>query len=285
MTPPAWTLRDCLREGERQLDLAGVDHPRFDAEYLLVQTLGVDRAVLAADPGRPCPAAAREAFLGAVRRRAAREPVQYILGRCHFWRDVFRVTPDVLIPRPETELLVEIGLECLRGRTTPRVLDLAAGSGCVGLSLARSLPGAVVFASDLSPAALRVADENARRLGFRDRWHPVAADGLSPWRDAARWDYIASNPPYIPEAEWGSLPPEVAHWEPRSALAGGEDGLAYYRRWLPAGLPFLTPGGALALEIGAGQWAALQSLAAALGCGVECRPDLAGVPRVVIVRP
>lgn len=267
-----------------QLRLAGVDQPRLDAEYLLVETLGIDRAVLAAGPGRPCPAASREAFLAAIRRRAAREPVQYILGRCHFWRDVFRVTPDVLIPRPETELLVEIGLESLRDRPAPRVLDLAAGSGCVGLSLARSLPAAVVFASDLSPAALRVADENARHLGLRGRWHPVAGDGLEPWQGSARWDYIASNPPYVPEADWEGLPPDVARWEPRSALAGGGDGLVYYRQWLPGCLPFLAPGGTLALEIGAGQWPAVQALAAAVGCGAECRSDLAGIPRAVIVR-
>ena len=191
----------------------------------------------------------------------------------------------MLIPRPETELLVEIGAGHLQGQPAPAILDLAAGSGCVGLSLLRELPGAHVTAADISPAALALAAENAGRLGLAGRWTPVTADGFSAFAPAARWDYIAVNPPYVADGDMPGLPAEVGRNEPGHALRGGLDGLDFYRAWIPEGLRRLAPGGALAMEFGCGQWDALEQLLRSCSASFQCYSDLAGIPRTFVCTP
>jgi release factor glutamine methyltransferase len=263
-----------------------IPEPARDAELLLRSVLGQDRAFLIAHPREPVPDAVRDEALELARRRAAGEPIQYLLGEWEFWRDTFAVTPDVLIPRPETELLVEQGARFLAGLPSPWILDLAAGSGCVGLSLLRELPSARVVAVDMSGAALRVAAGNAARLRLGERWWGLRADGLAALRStpAGFFRLIAANPPYIAEDRYGELPAEVRDWEPRLALAGGSDGLRYYRDWIPAALERLRPGGHLLMEFGYGQWDALREILTATGERFELFHDLAGHPRVFHLR-
>ena len=227
------------------------------------------------------------AFDEAVARREAHEPVQYILGTASFWRDEFVVNRAVLIPRPDTELLVEAVAARLRPEASPVILDIGTGSGCIALSLLRELAGARAVAVDLSEAALVVAGHNAWRLGLGPRidlrW--------SRWFDAIKpvevFDAIVSNPPYVARADIPSLPREVSEHEPSLALfADDADDLSSYRAILPGIAARLKPGGLLALEVGAGQAERVASLAAASGLGsIETLRDLAGIPRVVLARP
>ena len=252
------------------LRAAGVESPRLDAELLLAEATGWQRARIAADPDAAVnPGAARE-FAAMVRRRLAREPVAYILGRKGF-RDIeVAVDPRVLIPRPETELLVELALE----RRPASVLDVGTGSGAVALAIADELPGARVVATDTSPGALEVARENARRLGLEER----IAIHAGPGGPDGRFDLVVANLPYVRMDEWKALAPEIAEYEPREALVAGEDGLDAIRGLL--GSP--PDCAALALEVGAGQAAEVAALVAAAGfADVETRRDLAGIERVV----
>jgi release factor glutamine methyltransferase len=263
-----------------------VPEPARDAELLLRAALGRDQAFIIAHPREPVADDVRAQALELARRRADGEPIQYLLGEWEFWRDSFAVTPDVLIPRPETELLVEQGARLLAGLPSPWILDLAAGSGCIGLSLLRELPSARVVASDISARALRVAAANAGRLGLADRWQGLRADGLSAFRDlpGGFFRLVAANPPYIAGERYGELPAEVRDWEPRLALDGGADGLRFYREWIPAALGRLRPGGHLLMEFGFGQWEALQGILNAIGHRHELFHDLAGRPRAFHLR-
>lgn len=254
------------------LTAAGIDSPRLDAELLLAEAMGCDRTRLAAEPEAGVPAAAGRRFGEMVRRRLRREPVAYILGRKGFRNIELAVDPRVLIPRPETELLVELALE-LRPR---RVLDMGTGSGAVALAIADELPGCEVLATDTSGAALEVARANAERLGFAERveFH----DTMLPL-DPPRLDLIVANLPYIAEHEWAGLEPEVTEWEPREALLAGPDGLDVIRAAIPVAAAAAP---ALALEVGAGQAPAVGELLFEAGFAtVETRPDLAGIPRIV----
>lgn len=278
---------EIVTEAEAILRVTGLPHPRLDAEILAREALGIDRTFLAAHPDYPVPAARRKRIMAWTRRRERGEPIQYITGWREFWKDRFAVTPDVLIPRPETELLVEQGAALCPVHQAhpgdfPQILDLAAGSGCVGLSLLRELPSARLIMADRSPAALGVAMANARRLNLRDRCHAIAGDGLTMFRETVNggFNLILANPPYIAGPEFPLLPAEVRDYEPRLALLGGEDGLDCYRRWLGPALKLLRPGGHLLMEFGAGQWPALNGLLAATGCRYEMFLDLGGIPRV-----
>lgn len=252
---------------------AGVEAPRLDAELLLAEATGWDRARLAANPEAEIPPAAARRFGETVRRRLRREPVAYILGRRGFRRIELAVDPRVLIPRPETELLVELALE-LRPR---RVLDVGTGSGAIALAVAGELPECEVVATDTSPAALEVARANAERLGLAGRVE--LAEGILP--DSGEFDLVLANLPYVSEAEWGALEPEVTEWEPREALLAGPDGLDAIRALLSMRLP----AGCVALEIGRGQADAVGEMVAAAGFGeVEVRRDLAGIDRLVAGR-
>jgi release factor glutamine methyltransferase len=268
--------REALTASTDALRAAGVDEPRLDAELLLAAATGWDRARLAAHPEAEIPAAAGRRFAEMVRRRLRREPVAYILGRRGFRRLELAVDPRVLIPRPETELLVELALEL----HPERVLDVGTGSGAIALAIADELPGCAVVAVDTSPAALELARENAERTGLSGRVE-LSLGSVPPAEGG--FGLVVANLPYVSEAEWGGLQPEVTEWEPREALLAGADGLDAIRAAIPA-LAGIAE--VLALEVGAGQGGAVGDLLLAAGFGaVETRPDLAGIPRVVIGRP
>ena len=234
---------------------AGIDTAHLDAEVLLGHALGLKREqlVLAGDL-RLLPEQVRR-YNEFLLRRLRREPIAYILGRQEFWSLDFEVTPDVLLPRPETERLVEIALDLARKLTQDkavRILDIGTGSGAIAVSLAKELPASMIWATDVSGAALKIAGGNTRRSGVADRIHFLHGDLFAPVDEAAgRFDLIVSNPPYIRSAEIDTLQPEVSRWEPRGALDGGVDGLDFYRRIASQAFPYLAPHGAVALEIGA----------------------------------
>jgi release factor glutamine methyltransferase len=274
-------VREALSGAADALEAAGVETPRLDAEVLLAEGTGWDRARLAAEPEAGVPAGAARRFGEMVRRRLRREPVAYILGRKGFRSIELAVDPRVLIPRPETELLVELALELRPGR----VLDVGTGSGAIALAIADELPGCEVVATDTSAAALELARTNAERLGLDERVQFVEGmlpDGNTGWvggEGAEPFDLIVANLPYVAETEWAGLEPEVTHWEPREALLAGPDGLDVLRTMIPAAA---TMAPAVALEVGIGQAPAVnEMLLEADFAEIETRPDLVGIPRLV----
>ncbi len=278
-------IREALSAAVDALRAAGIDEPRLDAELLLCEATGWDRARLATDPEAEIPPAAARRFGETVRRRLRREPVAYILGRRGFRQIELAVDPRVLIPRPETELLVELALE-LRPR---RVLDVGTGSGAIALAVAGELPECEVVATDTSAAALEVARANTERLGLAERVELI--EGTLP--GSGEFDLVLANLPYVSEAEWGALEPEVTEWEPREALLAGPDGLDAIRTLLSCRLPLsfriaepnTNSAGRMALEVGEGQAAAVGELMREAGFGsVETRVDLARIERVVVGR-
>lgn len=261
---------------------AGVDSPVLDAEVLLCTVLGCERAGLWANPARLLtPLQARE-FFDLVEQRRRRVPVAYLTGRKEFMGLEFSVKPAVLIPRPETELLVETALELLKEHPSPVVVDVGTGSGAIAVSIAFYHPGAHVIATDVSTEALSVAAENARRHGLEARITFLAGDLAEalPGDLAERVDLMAANLPYIPTGEMAGLPPEVRK-EPAIALDGGTDGLDLYRRLVPAAAFYLARGGSLLIEIGPGQGQKALDLFAAPGWEATLRLDLAGRERIV----
>jgi release factor glutamine methyltransferase len=268
-------IGEALSASTDALRAADVSEPRLDAELLLAEAIGWDRARLAASPEAEVPPPAARRFAEMVRRRLRREPVAYILGRRGFRELDLAVDPRVLIPRPETELLVELAHEV----GPRRVLDLGTGSGAIALAVAAELPGCEVLATDTSAGALAVARANSERLGLAERVELVEAM-LPP--GLGGFDLVLANLPYVGEAEWGGLEPEVTEWEPREALLAGPDGLDVLRAAIPAAAG-VAP--VLGLEVGAGQAAAVGDLAMEAGFGaIEVRSDLAGIPRVVVGR-
>jgi release factor glutamine methyltransferase len=263
-------VREALAAAAAGLGAAGAGSPRLDAELLLAEATGWTRAQIAADPDAALdPADARE-FASLVRRRLRREPVAYLTGRRGFRNLEIAVDRRVLIPRPETELLVELALE----REPASVIDVGTGSGAVALAIADELPRAEVVATDVSPGALDVARDNAARLGLAERvsFHEAAE---TPER---RYDLVVANLPYVREDEWATLEPEITEHEPRGALVAGPDGLDAIRGLL--GSP--PDCAAIGLEVGAGQAAEVADLVAAAGfVRVEKRLDLGGIERVV----
>lgn len=257
-----------------------------DAALLLRHTLALSSAELRARPERLLSAEDEQAFRAAIARRLAHEPIQYITGQQEFYGMTLQVSPAVLIPRPETELLVELTLAELRagGERPLRILDIGTGSGAIALALAKHLPLAEVTALDLSPAALMVAQRNATQLGLAARMRFVRSDlmeSLPP--DEPLFDAIVSNPPYVAEAERDSLHPEVRDYEPSEALFAGAAGLDIYTRLIPAAWLHLHPGGLLALELGHGQQESLAGLLRGWG-EVRFADDLQGIPRVAVAR-
>lgn len=249
---------------------------RLDAEVLLAHALGIDRLALLLDPERPV---ATSAFTVFVERRASGEPVAYITGSREFWSLDLAVTRDVLIPRPDSETLVEAAVAHFTGTPGPaRVLDLGTGSGALLLAALSAWPAATGVGVDASAAALAVAADNAARLGFGDR----AAFVHGGWdAGAGVFDLILCNPPYVAAGE--ALPRDVAEWEPPAALFAGADGLADYRLLGPVIAEGLAPGGVAAIEIGATQADAAAALFGAAGLAVAVRHDLAGLPRCLVV--
>lgn len=289
-TTDALAVPAALREATAALAGRGIGEARLEAETLLAHLLKTDRLGLLLAPERALTAPEREALADAVARRGGGEPLQHILGSQPFRGLDLAVGPDVLIPRPETEEVVDAALAALDdfpAGTAARALDLGTGSGCIALALARERPGLAVTAVDASEAALRVARDNARRNRLTNQVRLLAGDlydGLSPTREISRgFHLIVSNPPYLTPAEWEQAPPEVRA-EPRRALVGGADGLAFYRRIFAEAGGWLAPGGAVVVEIGWTQGNAVAGIARAAGFAGIITKDLAGRERIVTAR-
>jgi len=280
------TVDEALRKGALRLAEAGVPDAAWQSELLLRHVVGWDRSSLLARGAESLSGEAMARFDELVAERARRRPLQHLTGRQAFWRHEFLVTPDVLIPRPETELLVEAALELLRGLPSPTIVDVGTGSGCVALSLAAERPDAAVHAVDVSPGALAVAAENARQLGLGERLRLHEGDLLGPVAFLARrLDLVVSNPPYVDPAEIESLPPEVRDHEPRRALLAPDAPYGIYRRLAADAARLLRQGGHVAVEVGKGMAAEVAAAFGAAGFeATEIRRDLQGIERVVIAR-
>ena len=269
----ASALGDALGHAAQELELAGVDSPRLDAELLLAEVLGVDRAKLVADSKRELDPADAQRFSELVARRLRREPLAYILGRAHFRNLTLEVDHRVLIPRPETELLVELADD------GQRVLDVGTGSGAIALAIKQEQRGARVTGIDNSPGAIEVARANAAAsaLDVEFMIADLAVGGP--------YDLVVSNPPYVRDGEWPGLQPEITLYEPEEALVAGPDGLDVIRDLVPAATEVLRRGGLLGIEVGQGQSRDVEALFERAGLrSVATTRDLAGIPRVVTGR-
>jgi len=250
----------------------------------------MDRVALYTHFDQPVQPAELMRFKKLIQRRLRREPVAYIVGQREFWSLKFIVTPDVLIPRPETEILVMEALKVLsqpeQTKRRIRILEMGTGSGAISVALAKELPSASVVATDLSEKALSIAEENALRNGVRERILFLPGDLFAPLEKGSIFELIITNPPYIPQDYFPSLPPEVRDFEPRVALDGGRDGLTFFRRVLPRVGEYLSPEGWVLAEIGAGQDQKVREIAAANPDLDSCDflPDLAGIKRVFKAR-
>lgn len=277
MPEETWTILRVLKWTQTRFAERGIATARLDAEVLLGHALGRDRVSLYTHFDQPLEADELAAFRELIKRRLAGEPVAYLVGRREFRSLDLAVDPRVLVPRPETETLIEVALELVTG--APKIVDIGTGSGAIALALKAALPQATVLAVDRSPDAAEVARANAARLDL-----PIEVrigDLLAPVAKDAPFDLIASNPPYIPSSELPSLPPEVRR-EPALALDGGLDGLAILRRLISDSLPLLAPGAPLLVEIGAGQSPSVISLFERAGYHhIQTRPDLLSHHRVV----
>jgi len=281
--PEVWSIRRVIAWAMEDLKKRGASaSPRLDVELLLGKVLGLDRVHLVIDADRPLDKGELAAYRSLHTRRRAGEPVAYLLGVREFYGRLFRVDKRVLVPRPDTETLVEVALARTRHVSlSARVLDLCTGSGCVAISLARERLTTRVLGVDISEGALVVARENALRLGAVNAGF-LRADLFSATPAGSRFELITANPPYIPDAEIAELPPDVRDYEPRLALAAGPDGLDLVRR-IVAGAPArLADGGVLAMEVGAGQAPAVVEIFERAGFREIARArDLGGHERVV----
>ncbi len=280
------TLRQAVCAARDQL--ASVDDLRptatQDAELLLLHTLSLPRSILYAYPGRLLNTLEQTRFSEAIARRLTREPIQHITGVQEFFGLPFAVSPAVLIPRPETELLVESALARLPQTLPLRIADVGTGSGAIAIAIAFHLPHAEVTAIDISAAALALARRNAETNRVAARVHFLEGDLFHALPPGTKpFDAVLSNPPYIPDSDRASLHPQVRDFEPANALFAGPDGLSLYERLIPQALQHLAPGGLLALELGAGQRDALANLLHGWNA-VQFLNDLQGIPRVVLAR-
>ncbi len=283
-------LSKALFEGARRLRSGGIETGRLDAELLLGHILGLTREQLMVGANRLLSSEQREEYADVLRRRLQREPVAYITGRQEFWSLDFDVTSDILIPRPETERLVEIalklGAEMSMGGAL-RILDIGTGNGAIAIALASELPAAEIFATDVSEAALVVARGNAVKHRIAARMQFLRGDLFEAISDVkVAYDLILANPPYIRRGEIDELEPEVSQWEPRGALDGGVDGLDFYRRIAAEACHYLRPNGAVVVEMGADMGAAVVTLFESPGryAGAQIYQDYSGKDRVVVAR-
>lgn len=283
---PPTTVRRALAWAVSLLSERGVESPRLTAELLLAHVLGRERARIISRPDDSLDREAETRFRELARRRAAGEPLHYLTGEREFYGLAFAVGPAVLVPRPETEILVEKALQWtgLSGALRPRrFADVGTGSGCIGISFARHRPRDRGWLIEWSWEALAVARSNARRHAVDSRLEFVCGDLLSCFAPRPVFDIILANPPYVPHAEIDALPATVRDYEPRVALDGGESGLAVYERLLPQAARRLADGGRIFLEVGAGQAAAVAAMLEAEGLEVlEIAKDLQGIGRCVI---
>jgi release factor glutamine methyltransferase len=277
------TVRETLAAAAARLREAGVDGAQVDAELLLAHALSVRRLDLYARPERRLTPKEGARWRALIERRAGREPLPYLTGQVEFFGLPFHVGPGVLIPRPETEVLVEAVLahSAVGENAAPEILDVGTGSGCIALALASRLPAARIVALDPAPEALIIARENAARLGEKT---PRVEWVEGRWPHPGCFDAIVANPPYIASADLESLDPEVRDHEPRIALDGGPDGLAVIRPLLEEAPEHLRPGGLLAMEMAAGQSERVLSLVRSVSpwTDVAVREDLARIPRVLL---
>lgn len=281
--PPTPTVAALLCRATRLLRGAGIERPRAEARLLVAHALGRGPAELIAHRDEPLDDAAAALADALIARRASREPAAYILGRREFWGMDLRVSPATLIPRPESETLIEAAIAAFADRAAVRrILDLGTGSGCLLLAALLEFPGATGIGVESSPAALRVAEANAAALGLARRAAFTAGDWVA--GITGRFDLVLANPPYVACSDAASRVPELMH-EPAAALFAGADGLAAYRAILPGLDSVLAPGGIAILELGAGQADAVSALADAAGLRPSgLRHDLAGIPRAIVLR-
>lgn len=278
-----WTVLALLEWTRQFFKNKNIESPRLEAELLLAHVLGWERIHLYTKFDYVLPADKLAAFKEMIVQRADHTPTQYILGTCEFYSLEFRVTPAVLIPRPETEHLVEALISRAKGQTAARVLELGTGSGCIVVAAAKALPLAEFVAVDLSADALAIAAENAAKHGVDSRIRFIHGDFFEPLAGQS-FDYVVSNPPYIGEDEWRGLAPEVRDHEPRTALVGGQDGLDAYRRIIPAAPAHLQPGGRLLLELPAAKARLVRQIAEKTPLvEEETIPDYAKIERVLVL--
>lgn len=282
-----WSVRRILDWMRKDLEAKGVDSPRLDAELIVSAELDLGRMDLYLDPDRALSEAQLSGIRERFRRRRGREPMAYILGYRDFYKSRFVVTPDVLIPRGDSELLVDIGLVCLEGFETATLVDLCTGSGCVGISIAKQRTTAgkktELTLTDISSAALEVARSNAESLMVEATC--VLGDLFDALEPKARFDLMTINPPYIAESELETLMPEVARFEPHLALVSGADGRDALRRILTQAKDHLAPGGSLLVEVGMGQAPAFAKALSKAGYGTtRVHRDLGGIERMVEAR-
>lgn len=283
-----FSIAQALVEATQMLRQGGVPEARRDAATLLAHLMGRDQTYLIAHAERELAGASVARYRALIERRAAGEPLQYITGRQEFFNLDFKVTPDVLIPRPETELLVETALELLKeSEREPFICDVGTGSGCIIISLLHERPDARGIALDISQEALFIAAQNAARHGVAGRLSLIASDGLTALEQqgGAQFSLIASNPPYVAEKSYDGLQREVREHEPRVALTPGGDGLGVIRRLLADAPHYLVPGGHLLLEIGFDQHEAVHHMIdREVWTLLEIHKDLQGIPRTVALR-
>jgi release factor glutamine methyltransferase len=279
------SIGNALSEGAQVLGAAGIFEARMEAMFLISRVLGRDRTFVFAHPEVPLTDDELQAFRQFVARRAAGEPFQHITGHQEFFKFDFEVTPDVLVPRPETELIVEAALDVLGNDQAPVIADIGTGSGCIVISLLHEISHARAVGTDISLKALGVARRNAERHGVIDRLALVQADSLSAFEIRPRFSIVVANPPYIRADEISSLQREVRDHEPLAALVSGADGLSHIRTLVRDAPSFLLIGGYLVFEIGNGQRAAVEKMIDLdVWKLIEIRNDLQNIPRTVVLR-
>ncbi|MBI3891163.1 MAG: peptide chain release factor N(5)-glutamine methyltransferase [Candidatus Wallbacteria bacterium] len=279
-----WPLGDAVRRVEAMLGEAHIPNPRLEAELIVADQLGLGRAGVYVRWNDLFSRDSVDRILDWARRRANREPMQYLRGMQEFYSRSYRVTPDVLIPRPETETLVDCAREALAGRGAPlRIVDVGTGSGCIAVTLQLLLPGVEVWGTDISRAAVQIARSNAQTHDSRVRF--LQGDLLTAFRQGETFDAIVSNPPYLAERERGHLQREVVDHEPPMALFGGADGLEVIRRLVSQAARYLKPGGWLLMEMAFDQTVPVRALATESGLEVvKIAQDLARLDRVLVAR-
>ncbi len=274
------TIAEALAEAAASLASGGVAEAAREAASLMMFSLGVDRSYLFAHPERDLTPAELDRYIALVKRRTAREPFQHITGTQEFYGLDFAVSPDVLIPRPETEILVEEALRIIQTNSVTRFAEIGIGSGCISISILSNAAEVTAIAGDISPSAIKVARDNAERIGVIDRLAIIKSDVFGAFPDEA-FPLIVSNPPYIPADEIEHLQPEVGRHEPRAALTDEADGLTIIERIITAAPRYLVPRGSLLMEVGWDQSDRVRRLFDEENwASVEFLPDLQGIPRI-----
>jgi release factor glutamine methyltransferase len=285
----AKTAGEALKWAAAQLKRKGITQPHLDAEVILVHTLALDRPSLYLQLNHPLSPTELETFKQRIYRRSQHEPVAYILGKKEFWSLDLTVAPEVLIPRPETELLVEETLKIVRGleEETIKILDIGTGSGNIAISLARELDSCWILALDISLKALLLARNNIQKHQVKEKVQLLAGDMFQPLKhDPASFHLIVSNPPYIPEEDWNDLPPDITEYEPRLALDAGKRGERFLRHIIHKSGKYILPGGYLLLEIGYNQADPVRSWITeepGLTC-LRIIPDYSRIPRIALIK-